>query len=206
MVSNPNGVNLHASIRNPAHYKTFCFKPQRGKFTHYKNLQELNKLLCFKPQRGKFTHSQTYLLCPQASPVSNPNGVNLHTRIAVRSSTRLYCFKPQRGKFTLGRFLGGYHTRFVSNPNGVNLHFKPLVEFQATNGFKPQRGKFTRPRLSTTKLRPKSFKPQRGKFTPPNDPQRGEKRKSFKPQRGKFTRVSTKSFILLEIAFQTPTG
>ena len=76
MVSNPNGVNLHAKKAQDEYTKA-RFKPQRGKFT---------------PPTGM------KVVLPNC--VSNPNGVNLHRADAFVGALPAFGFKPQRGKFT----------------------------------------------------------------------------------------------------------
>ena len=78
-VSNPNGVNLHISASLCELINETRFKPQRGKFTLCAGYVHQFPADGFKPQRGKFTHLRV-MITPRLSEVSNPNGVNLHTK------------------------------------------------------------------------------------------------------------------------------
>ena len=99
LVSNPNGVNLHATTSAIIFTTSPCFKPQRGKFTHQERQIKSRNLSSFKPQRGKFTHQVHYFFY-SFRLVSNPNGVNLHPKQGIIPIRALGRFKPQRGKFT----------------------------------------------------------------------------------------------------------
>ena len=92
--------------------------------------------------------------------VSNPNGVNLHSKSA-RDTLAERCFKPQRGKFTLRLLSRNTLRAVVSNPNGVNLHSMsdgyPTI---LPSSFKPQRGKFTQMKMDLKELAEKFQTPK----------------------------------------------
>ncbi len=46
LVSNPNGVNLHKFLDGFGYFPAVCFKPQRGKFTRYRQ--------CLRKPRATF--------------------------------------------------------------------------------------------------------------------------------------------------------
>ena len=164
LVSNPNGVNLHAVFEWFFFVKNAVSNPNGVNLHTFKEIINL-EYDRFKPQRGKFTPNIPSSIAIIVL-VSNPNGVNLHRRYDPNQYFH-FCFKPQRGKFTRrgarervknangfkpqrGKFTPSCERyRYlwnlsVSNPNGVNLHTIDIEKNLMKKRFKPQRGKFTR--------------------------------------------------------------